>query len=397
VLLPDGDGLELLLSAVSEKLGGLVILITGIQDFEKATVAMRSGAYDYLAKPLDLEQLDVVMDRAFASCKVSREGALLVIESDELQTGKIIGKSKAILEVHKQIGLASRCFANVLLRGESGVGKELVAQAIHRNSHSTGPFIPLNCSAIVSTLMESELFGHEKGSFTGALASKVGQLELAKNGTVFLDEIGDLPLDLQIKLLRVLQEREFKRVGGVQAIPLKARVITATHRDLEAMVLEKKFRDDLYYRLRVLEIHIPPLRERADDIPLLVKSLLYKINKEVHRNVTQIPEATMLQLFAYPWPGNVRELENLLTSAVIRSPGDTLELTMPTIKLQVEKTTSPWNWNQSLETVEKFHIQEVLNHTDGHFGKACEILGISRPTLRKKILDYGLKASFNEE
>jgi two-component system response regulator AtoC len=222
-------------------------------------------------------------------------------------------------------------------------------------------------------------------------------LELAKNGTVFLDEIGDLTLDLQIKLLRVLQEREFKRVGGVQAIPLKARVITATHRDLEAMVLEKKFRDDLYYRLRVLEIHIPPLRERADDIPLLVKSLLYKINKEVHRNVTQIPEATMLQLFAYPWPGNVRELENLLTSAVIRSPGDTLELTMPTIKLQVEKTTSPWNWNQSLETVEKFHIQEVLNHTDGHFGKACEILGISRPTLRKKILDYGLKASFNEE
>ena len=395
--LPDGDGLDLLEKAVAEKWGGLVIIITGHGDMEKAILAMRMGAYDYLQKPLDIEQLDAVMERAYASSKASPETKVLITEGKPYRSGQIVSKSRVMLEIHKQIGLASRCFANVLIRGETGTGKELVAKSIHRNSLTNGPFIAVNCSAIVATLLESELFGHEKGAFTGAVSSKPGQLEAAKNGVIFLDEIGDLPLDMQIKFLRVLQEREFRRVGGSQTIPLKARVIAATHRDLERMLAEGEFREDLYYRLKVLEIMIPPLRERREDIPLLVKSLLSKINHQVHRDISKVPVSAMKKLQEYDWPGNVRELENLLTAAVIRSPGETLEIDFDFAKKSEPQKREKWDWNQTLEDIEKKHIMEVLANVEGHFGRACEVLGISRPTLRKKIKDYGLKTSFNDE
>jgi len=396
MMLPEGMGSDLLAEATRKKFGGLVVIITGSEDMEMATEAMRLGAFDYLVKPLDMDQLDLVMERAIGSAKKIPEPVVNVNEGEEFKPGKIVGKSRSVLELHKQIGLAARCFANVFIQGETGTGKELVARSIHRSSHCTGDFVAVNCSAIVPTLMESELFGHEKGSFTGAVSSKAGQLEVARDGTIFLDEIGDLPLDLQVKLLRVLQEREFKRVGGAQSIPLIARVITATHRDLKEMVDRGAFREDLYYRLKVMEINIAPLRERREDIAPLVIAFLRKTNSDVHRNVTKIPESILRALENYDWPGNVRELENRITAAVIRSPGEFLEIELPDNENKSSKIQTDWDWNRPMEEVEKFHIQEVLKHVDGHFGKACDVLGISRPTLRKKISDYGLKGTFKE-
>lgn len=395
--LPDGDGIEFFEHATINKWSGLVILITGNQDLDRATEAMRLGAYDYLMKPLDIDQLETVMERAFTfSSNAPKDRAAAEGDSD-YKPGKIAGKSRAILELHKMIGSASRSFANVLIRGETGTGKELVAKAIHRNTCFDAPFIAVNCSAIVPTLLESELFGHEKGAFTGAVASKPGQLELAKNGVIFLDEIGDMAQDLQVKLLRVLQEREFKRVGGSLNLPLKARIITATHRNLEKMVQDGDFRKDLYYRMKVLEINIPPLRKRKEDIPLITKALLQKINREVHGQVTTVSESDLQKLGSYDWPGNIRELENILTTAIVRSPGNVLELVMPAKETEQAAEPAEWNWNRPMEEVERQHIQAVLENVNGHFGRACEVLGISRPTLRKKIKDYGLKASFNED
>ncbi len=394
VMLPDGDGVAFLAEATEKGWGGLVILITASGDMEKATQAMRLGAYDYLTKPLDIDQLDAVLERAIRALGDERKTIAETDTEAEPAAGRIVGKSRAILELHKQIGLASRSYANVLIRGESGSGKELAARAIHRNSDYPGPFVPVNCSAIVPSLAESELFGHEKGAFTGAVATRIGKVEAAAGGTLFLDEIGDLSLELQVKLLRLLQEREFTRVGGTETLPLKARVIAATHRNLEEMIEAGEFREDLYYRLQVLEIRLPPLRERLEDIPLLVTALLRKINRETHRNVTEVPSEVMKALQEYPWPGNVRELENRLISAVIHSPGRTLEMDTPLIRGKEKRTVG---WQRSLADVEKDHIQTVLNRVKGHFGKACDILGISRPTLRKKISDYGLKIPFKDE
>ncbi|MFH1735529.1 MAG: sigma-54 dependent transcriptional regulator [bacterium] len=396
IKLPDGDGLQFLADAQKKKLAGLVIVITGNTDMEHAIEAMRRGAYDYLQKPLDIDQLDALLVRARNSIQQKPEEVQTIEEQEEFVPGRITGHSQAVLNLHKQIGLAARSYANVLIRGESGVGKELVAKSIHRYSGYTGSFVAVNCSAIVATLAESELFGHEKGSFTGADSVKIGQLEFAKDGTIFLDEIGDLSLDLQVKLLRMLQEREFKRVGGTKTIPLEARVIAATHRDLEAMVKTGDFREDLYFRLQVLEIKAPPLRERVEDIPLLITALLNKINLETHRQVTKVPDQLIRQLQQYHWPGNVRELQNRLISAVIRSPGEVLEMPPPSAESEITQAVEA-EWDRPLLEVEKAHIQRVLQRVDGHFGRACEILGISRPTLRKKISDYDLKVTFNDE
>jgi two-component system response regulator AtoC len=395
VMLPDGNGIDMLSEAKQKNLSGLVIIVTASGDLEKATEAMRIGAYDYLTKPLDLDQLEAVLVRAKQSISVQPEPTVSINESDEYIPGRITGKSQAVLELHKQIGLASRSYANVLIRGESGAGKELVAKSIHRNSGYQGPFVAVNCSAIVPTLAESELFGHEKGAFTGAVNTKTGQLELAKDGTIFLDEIGDLSLELQVKLLRTVQEREFSRVGGMRSIKLQARLIAATHRNLEEMVKKGDFREDLYYRLKVLEVHVPALRERKEDIPLLVKTLLKKINIETHRAVTRVPQKILKALMEYPWHGNVRELENRLIAAVIHSPGDVLEMDLPQMEPESKDQVEVDTWKRPLADVEKDHIQRVLDRVDGHFGKACEILGISRPTLRKKIQDYDLKIPFN--
>jgi two-component system response regulator AtoC len=301
-----------------------------------------------------------------------------------------------MIEVHKQIGVASRGRANVLITGESGTGKELVARSIHRHSTPDQPFIPVNCSALVPTLLESELFGHVKGAFTGADRDKPGRLELAGNGSLFLDEIGDLDASLQVKLLRVLQERTYQRVGGEKELPFRARVIAATHRNLDEMLSSGTFREDLYYRLKVAHIHLPPLRERKEDLPVLVEHLLVKANRTLHREVNKVPDEVMEQIHKHDWPGNVRELENRIQVAVLTASGDVLHPILPSgtqpsaseTKASAQRITG--GWQRSLEDVEREHITRVLEGVGGNYGEACEILGISRPTLRKKLRDYGL-------
>ncbi len=395
LMLPDGEGIDLLERMTGEGSTAKVVMITGHHDMEKATAAIGAGAFDYVHKPLDVDDLDAVLDRALAQqSDESRLAFETGASGPPALPGRIVGKSQAILELHKAIGRASRGRANVLVRGESGTGKELVAKAIHRSRVLGKPFIAVNCSALVPTLLESELFGHEKGAFTGALQRRQGRLELASEGTLFLDEIGDLPLDLQAKLLRVLQEKEFERVGGNRTLRFDAGLIAATHRDLEAMVATGEFREDLYYRLKVVEIVVPPLRERREDIPLLVEHFLAVYNAEFHRAVTKVSADILRQLQSYVWPGNVRELENRVQAGIMASAGDSLVLELP------EGSIAPGGaapqWERSLAEVERDHVLAVLAHCDWNLGRTCDVLGVSRPTLRKKIADHGLKSPDRE-
>jgi two-component system response regulator AtoC len=287
----------------------------------------------------------------------------------------------------------------VLLAGESGTGKELVAKAIHYASADRDkPFVAINCTAFAPGILESELFGHVKGAFTGAIGDKVGRFELAGTGTLFLDEIGELPLELQAKLLRVIQERTFERVGDGRPVPLRARIIAATHRDLTAMVERGEFREDLYYRLRVVEIRLPPLRDRPEDVPLLVEGLLAKINRELHKHVRAVAPDTMAALARYPWPGNVRELENALTRAVVLSQGEVLEARhlpmLGTLPAAAQATPAAARTAESdllpLREMERRHVERVLASVAWNKRKACAVLEISRPTLDRKIDDFGL-------
>jgi two-component system response regulator AtoC len=387
LVLPDGDGLDLLSRAKDASFPGMVIMITGHQDLDRAITAMKTGAFDYIHKPLNIDELELAVERALGQYEDRKKLALIADLASERSDEKIVGRSQAILEIHKKVGLASRGQANVLIKGESGTGKELVARAIHRHSAPDEPFIPVNCSALVSTLLESELFGHEKGAFTGATESRPGRFELSSEGTLFLDEIGDLDLALQVKLLRILQERTFERVGGRQQKHFKARIIAATHQNLEEMVQEGLFREDLYYRLKVIEISIPPLRERKEDIEPLVEDLLIRINRKLRRTVARVSEETMTALKNYNWPGNVRELENRLTAGVMLSPGNMLQIELPEQKPAIETVD---DGELSLQEVEKTHIKKVLQACEGHLGKACEVLGIARPTLRRKMKEYNL-------
>jgi two-component system response regulator AtoC len=387
--LPDGEGTALLEEQMRAGFEAVVVMITGYHDMEYAIRAMKSGAFNYVHKPLNVDELDIVVSKAADQIRARKRARTVDIDwSSRFKPDRIAGQSPAILEIHKQIGLASKSQVNVLIIGESGTGKELVARAIHQNSSPDQPFVAVNCSAIVPTLMESELFGHERGAFTGAHQRKIGKLELAALGTLFLDEIGDLSQELQAKLLRVLQEKTFERVGGTTPITFGGRVVAATHRDLEDMIKAQRFREDLYFRLKVVVIGIPPLRERREDLPILTTHLLEKINRELHRKVTRVPDEVLKRLMQYGWPGNVRELENVLTQAVVRSTGDTL-----TSDLLGEPTVSSSEKRElkSLADVEKEHIGWVLIEVDGNLGKACKILGITRPTLRKKMEDYGIK------
>ncbi len=279
----------------------------------------------------------------------------------------------------------------VLIHGESGTGKELISRIIHYSGITKDhPFIPVNCTALTESLLESELFGHVKGSFTGAIKDKKGKFELAGMGTIFLDEISEISPDLQVKLLRVIQEREFEKVGAESSNPMNARIITATNRNLEEMVREGQFREDLYYRLKVLSINIPPLRERKEDIPELVVHFLKKINNELHKKVRKIPFDVMEMLQNYRWTGNVRELENILMQAVVLSKGDVLEKENILLQEIFRSETVADRTNLSLAEVEKEHITKILNAVNWNKKKAYTILGISKPTLNSKIRDYGI-------
>lgn len=391
IRLPDIDGLEVLRRLKESGHPAAVVIMTAYDDMKTTVEAVKRGAFEYLVKPLDYVALDLTVDKAFQVRALEEKVSYLVQErSKEYQIDNIIGRSAPMRDVFKLIGSVAGTRTNVLIQGESGTGKELVAKAIHYNSPLRDePFIVINCSAIQDTLLESELFGHVKGAFTDAHCETKGKFEIAGRGTLFLDEIGDVSPGLQSKLLRVIETRDFMKVGGEKVLKTEARIIAATNHSLRSLIESGKFREDLYYRLKVVEIQLPALRDRKEDIPDLVAYLLEKINRELRKNVRKVPAEVMKWLSEMTWKGNVRELENALTRAVILAKGDVvLKENLP---LDAEDRKLFARALTSLEEVEKEYIGYVLTSVKGSKTRASQILQISRPTLDKKIKDYGLE------
>ena len=392
VRMPGLSGLELL-ERVKQSVPDLdVIVITAHEDMATAIAAMKAGAYDYLVKPLDLDHVDLVVSRCLRDRALRARAQELVAEAAEpFALKRLVGRHPAMIATYKLIGQVANTVTPVLIRGETGTGKELIARAIHFNSPlSQEPFIGLNCSAVAETLLESELFGHVRGAFTGAVSERRGRFELAGKGTLFLDEIGDTSPAFQAKLLRVLQEKEFYPVGSERPRRTEARVITATNRDIEALVREGGFREDLYYRLRVVEIRVPPLRERQEDIPLLVQHFVDRVAQELHLGPVAVSPAALKLLTAYAWPGNVRELENTLTRALVLARGGAIGPE----HLALDAGRAPEQAgieDDSLEAAERTQVLRVLAKVRGHKRQACQLLGISRPTLDRLIEKYQLK------
>ena len=389
--LPDGSGLEFLPRLTGES-SVPVAMITGQQDMKATIEAMRLGAFDYIRKPFELDDIRLLLEKVNqTNLSWKKDGPDLRAELASPEPHEIVGSDPKVMDLIKQIGLLSRSRVTVLIRGESGTGKELVARALHNAATSREPFVPINCSAVVPTLLESELFGHERGAFTGADARKAGKMEIAGEGTLFLDEIGDLSQELQAKLLRVLQEKEFERVGGVESIPFRARVIAATNRDLGRLVEQKKFREDLLFRLAVSSLEVPPLRTRRMDIRPLVQHLLGRITIELHRDVEGIDEQALRKLEAYDWPGNVRELENVLTRTVAISQRAVLTADDFRVALNPHTAEAKPEEIVPLKTAEKRYIEKALTTNSWNITRTAKVLQISPTTLRKKINDYKIR------
>ena len=403
IRLPDIDGFTVLEDLKEENENVKVIMITAFHDMETTIQAMKSGAFDYIHKPVNVDELDLAIKKALKSLEMEKKiDGLLMEPSRSFRVGDIIGTGNEMREIFKIIGTVSQSRTTVLIQGESGTGKELIAKVVHNNTSPDEPFIAVNCSAIVETLLESELFGHEKGSFTGAIARKLGKFELARFGSVFLDEISEMSVNLQAKLLRVLQEMEFDRVGGKEKVKVNARIMAATNKDLKALVKEGKFRDDLYYRLNIVSITLPPLRARRQDIPPLIDYLLTKINLDLHKKIIGVSDEVMEIFMQYTWPGNVRELENLLVRACVVAKGQVLGVNdFP--ELGKEEAAGPAGDRDAnlfqasepgklltLDEVEERYIRKVIKETDKNKGEICEILGVSRPTLERKLEKYGI-------
>jgi len=393
--LPDGAGIDLLPRLLTASPDTNIVMMTGQHDLELAIRAIKAGAADFVHKPLKSATLQATVDKVLA---LNHREPGPIEGTARPAPGEMIGRSQAMLEISKQIALCANNAATVMITGESGTGKEVVARLIHQHSGNCGPFIAINCAAIVESLLESELFGHDKGAFTGADRSKPGKFELAANGTLFLDEIAELAPSLQAKLLRALQERTVERVGGTTSISVSARIIAATHRDLFARANDGQFREDLAYRLNVINIELPPLRNRREDIPLLAAALLQKTANRDGRQVPALSHNAIDKLSAYDWPGNVRELENVLVQAAILSRNG--QVTAQHIRFRQSPEASTIRPEpaenapaalRSLDEIEASHIQLVLEHTGGHKGRSCEVLGISRPALDRKIQKYQLR------
>lgn len=421
IKMPDLSGLELLRYFQEQRPEMLVIIITAESSMKNAVEAMKLGAYDYLTKPFDLDALEAIIVKAQKAAVAAEEVHRLKTELKEQYPldRAIIGKSKPMQEIYKILGRVAPTDVTVLITGESGTGKELIARAIHYNSPRVGKeLLALNCAAIPSDLLESELFGHEKGAFTGATDRKIGKFEQASGGTLFLDEIGDMPLELQAKLLRVLQEREITRTGGSTTIAVDVRIVAATNQNLREKVAAREFREDLFYRLNVVPIAIPPLRERRDDIPLLVDFFLDGARKNLNVGIQGCTKEAMAHLKRHDWPGNVRELENTLKRAALLSsdqfltPGDFPGLAPETARKETDESLEALIANKLLATFAPMDVNElnnlyqmvlhqmerplisiILDKTRGNQVRAAEILGINRNTLRKKIqlLDIDLK------
>lgn len=372
-----------------------VIILTGHGTIETAVEAMRSGAVDFFTKPVDLDRLSLVVRKALSDTDLYAEHERLKEEVQQLRArnryDRIIGKSQKMVELMDTVSQVAPTKASVLITGESGVGKELVADAIHELSNrSKGPFIKVHCAALTASLLESELFGHEKGSFTGAVKEKKGRFELADGGTIFLDEIGEIDAQTQVKLLRVLQERQFERVGGEKLISVDVRIVCATNRDLPKEIEKGNFREDLYYRLNVVHLDVPPLRERKDDIPLLMTSFLQQFNQENGRSIEAFSNQARRAILAYEWPGNIRELRNCIESAVVLARTSVIEVDdLPSHIGKAQNTGSvSLEVGITLAEAEKQLIISTLASCAGNKTKAAEVLGIGRKTLHRKLQEY---------
>lgn len=372
-----------------------VIILTGHGTIETAVQAMRGGAVDFFTKPVDLDRLSLVVKKALSDTDLYAEHERLKEEVQQLRArnryDRIIGKSQKMVELMDTVSQVAPTKASVLITGESGVGKELVADAIHELSNrSKGPFIKVHCAALTASLLESELFGHEKGSFTGAVKEKKGRFELADGGTIFLDEIGEIDAQTQVKLLRVLQERQFERVGGEKLISVDVRIVCATNRDLPKEIEKGNFREDLYYRLNVVHLDVPPLRERKDDIPLLMTSFLQQFNQENGRSIEAFSNQARRAILAYEWPGNIRELRNCIESAVVLARTSVIEVDdLPSHIGKAQNTGSvSLEVGITLAEAEKQLIISTLAMCAGNKTKAAEILGIGRKTLHRKLQEY---------
>lgn len=372
-----------------------VIVLTGHGSIEDAVQAMRDGAVDFFTKPVDLDHLILTVSKALSNKRISEQNRQLKAEIDVLKKKqgyqKIIGKSAPVAKMMEIIAQVAPSKASVLVTGESGTGKELVADAIHSlSSRADGPLIKVNCASLSPTLLESELFGHEKGAFTGAVSQKKGRFELADGGTIFLDEIGEIDQSTQIKILRVLQERCFERVGGEETISVDVRIVAATNRNLEQEIRNGNFREDLYYRLNVVHIEVPPLRERKEDIPLLISSFIDTFNQEDGRHVEGFTNSARKALLAYSWPGNIRELRNTVESCVVLARGAMIDVDElpPHIASRDENETVSINVGTTLEEAEKKIILSTVAHYKGNKTKAAEVLAIGRKTLHRKLEEY---------
>jgi DNA-binding NtrC family response regulator len=387
--MPGMDGMEVLKQIREIAPQSVVIIMTAYASIPSAVQAMKDGAYDYVVKPLDVDQLARMLKRIVEHQQLVTENILLRKRlTEQSEFGDIIGKSPAMQQVFEMIKAVTDTNATVLITGETGTGKELVARAIHSNSpRRYGPFVATSCGALPDTLLESELFGYEKGAFTGADRTKKGRFELADGGTLFLDEVGDISIKTQVKLLRVLQERSFRRLGGTDVIEVDVRVITATNRDLAALVRADSFRSDLYYRLNVVSIHLPPLRERKEDIPLLAAHFINKYNVEFSKKFDRVDRKALELMMEYHWPGNIRELENVIERATVIDQGPEVKARhLPFCNIEVPISEEA----QSLEDIEKLHIEKMLARHNWNIAKTARALAIDRTTLHKKVKKLGL-------
>jgi two-component system nitrogen regulation response regulator GlnG len=412
--LPDRSGLEVFEQIHADDPKRPVLFITAHGTTETAIEAMKGGAFDYLVKPVDLDRLSKLIERAFEAARLMRVPAILPAEDKE---DRIVGRSQVMQEMCKAIGRVAPQDVNVLILGESGTGKELVARAIYHHSTRAGkPFMAINCAAIPEALLESELFGHEQGSFTGAARRHIGKFEQCNGGTLFLDEIGDMPSALQAKMLRVLQEQRFERVGGTEVLQTQVRILAATNQDLEKLVADQRFRKDLYYRLKTVTIRVPPLRERLDDVSELAHYFLFRFDRELHMDLRGFAPETLELFQSYNWPGNVRELQSTIKQGMLNASGHILLPEFLPIELR-GKPPAPTSavsdagasdlpayidsllaaqekdvHRKVMEQVERVLLPRVLRQTHGHQAQASDILGMNRATLRQKLRALGLTA-----
>jgi DNA-binding NtrC family response regulator len=402
--MPEADGLELLKFTKDMNPDNVVIMITGYGTVNTAVDAMKLGAFDYIVKPIKDDLVKLTVLRALSYVKLKEENITLKDQlHDKYDFGKMVGYSDCMKKIFDTIEKVSASDSTILITGESGTGKELVARAIHFNSgRKHQPLVTVNCGAIPEELLESELFGHEKGAFTGAIRTRIGRFELAQGGTIFLDEIGDMSPALQVKMLRVIQEKEFERIGGVKTIQVDVRIIAATNQNLEKAVLEKKFREDLFYRINVIPIHLPPLRERGQDIAILANHFLRKFDKLKKKNLSHFSQDTLGYLIRYLWPGNVRELENLVEMLVVMKEEGEIEVSDLPPKLLNSKAHEPFapchislpvnglNFNEMVSQFEKDLLLQALRKSSGVKNRAAKLLNLNRTTLVEKLKRFNL-------